>query len=359
MKKSLIAAAVVAALPAFAQAQTNVTMYGIADMSVNIVDRGDLSRSTVSIDSGNQSTSRWGVRGSEDLGGGLKAIFQIEAGVRVDTGGTDGAGFFQRTAQVGLQGGFGTIKLGRGYTPAFRTVGTYDAFGYGLFGNMLSATAGADQAQTRFSNAIMYDSPSWGGFQILAAYTSAHSGDELDAPSPHLSTNERDLRQGLDIALQYKAGPLNVGGYFQQTNTDDGTGSALSKDRMGIGAGYQFGSFKLVGGYSQSSQEVGGGADYEVEAYHIGGIMKLGTGSLHVQYIGLEQDAANADGSVFGLAYSHPLSKRTNLYAHFGLADNDDNGRIATLFMPGGSNYSPDSAGSKVKGFGVGIRHVF
>lgn len=359
MKKSLIAAAVVSALPAFAQAQTNVTMYGIADMSINMVDRGDLSRSAVTIDSGNQSASRWGVRGSEDLGGGLKAMFQFEAGVRVDTGGSDAAGFFQRIAQVGLQGNFGTIKLGRGYTPAFRTVGTYDALSYGLFGNMLSATAGADQAQTRFSNAIMYDSPSWGGFQILAAYTNAHSGDELDAPSPYLSTVDRDVRQGLDIALQYKGGPLNVGGYFQQTNTDDGAGNALSKDRMGIGAGYQFGSFRLVGGYSQTSQEIVGGADYEVEAYHIGGIMKLGTGSLHIQYIGLQQDAADADGSVLGVAYSHPLSKRTNLYAHIGLADNDSNGRLASLVMPGGSNYSPDGLGSNVKGFGVGIRHVF
>src|SRR5690606_6051186 len=177
MKKSLIAAAVVAALPAFAQAQTNVTMYGIADVSVNVVDRGDNSRSALFVDTGGMSTSRWGVRGSEDLGGGLKAVIQLEAEVGMDTGASSAA-FWQRTAQVGLQGGFGTVKLGRGYTPAFRTVGTYDALSYGLFGNMLAATAGAGQAMTRFSNAIMYDSPSFGGLQVLAAYTNSHTADE-------------------------------------------------------------------------------------------------------------------------------------------------------------------------------------
>lgn len=358
MKKSLIAAAVVAALPAFAQAQTNVTMYGIADISVNMVDRGDNSRSALYVDSGGMSTSRWGVRGSEDLGGGLKAVFQFEAGVGVDTGAHD-ASFFQRTAQVGLQGGFGTIKLGRGYTPAFRTYGTWDAMSYGLFGNLLSATAGAGQAQTRFSNAIMYDSPSFGGLQVLAAYTNAHSSDERGVAD--VSANDRDITQGFDIALQYKGGPLNAGAFYQQTNAANGT-DALSTDRYGIGAGYQFGSFKLVGGYSQSSADLPGGGDFEVEVFSIGGIMKIGTGSLHAQFISIDPDGNDNDGQVFGVAYVHPMSKRTSLYAHIGVANNDDSsapGGPAQLWGSGYS-YSADGApGSSLKGFGVGIRHVF
>src|SRR5690606_22919782 len=146
MKKSLIAAAVVAALPAFAQAQTNVTMYGIVDASVNAIDLGDNSRTAMVVGTGTMSTSRWGVRGSEDLGGGLKAVFQLEAEVGVDDGAQDPQGFWARTAQVGLQGGFGTIKLGRGYTPAFRMVGTWDALSYGLFNNLLTSTVGNNGA---------------------------------------------------------------------------------------------------------------------------------------------------------------------------------------------------------------------
>lgn len=355
MKKSLIAAAVVAALPAFAQAQTNVTMYGIADVSVNVVDRGDASRSALFVDTGGMSTSRWGVRGSEDLGGGLKAVFQLEAEVGMDRGQSSGD-FWQRTAQVGLQGGFGTVKLGRGYTPAFRTYGTWDAMSYGLFGNLLASTAGAGQAQTRFSNAIMYDSPSFGGLQVLAAYTNSHTADERGGPD--LSANDRDMLQGFDIALQYKGGPLNVGAFYQQTNNNDGTGAALSTDRMGIGAGYQFGAFKLVGGYSQSSAEQVGAADFDVEVYSIGGIMKLGTGSLHAQYIAIDPDGNDNDGAVFGLAYVHPMSKRTSLYAHLGIANNDDGGAPASLWGSGYS-YTADGAGSNLRGFGVGIRHVF
>src|SRR5690606_8448937 len=250
MKKSLIAAAVVAALPAFAQAQTNVTMYGIVDASVNAIDLGDNSRTAMVVGTGTMSTSRWGVRGSEDLGGGLKAVFQLEAEVGVDTGstGSSGANFWSRTAQVGLQGGFGTVKLGRGYTPAFRMVGTWDALSYGLFNNMLTATVpvtpsgtvgtgagGADIAQTRFSNGIYYDSPSFGGITVNAAYASGETTDKA---------LERSANEGWDISIGYKGGPLHIGGYYEQTKD----AVANETERFGIGGGYDFGAFRLVAG---------------------------------------------------------------------------------------------------------------
>lgn len=346
MKKSLIAAAVVAALPAFAQAQTNVTMYGIADASVNIIDLGDNSRNALMVGTGTMSTSRWGVRGSEDLGGGLKAVFQLEAEVGVDTGASNAGAFWQRTAQVGLQGGFGTVKLGRGYTPAFRMVGTWDALSYGLFNNMLTATVpisigGADIAQTRFSNGIYYDSPSFGGLTVNAAYQTGEATS---------SAVDRSAGDGYDIAIGYRSGPLNVGGYYQVTK------NALADDteRYGIGGGYQFGAFKIVAGYAEREED---GFD-KYSSAHVGGVMKLGTGSIHAQVILLGNDnAADADATAFALAYVHPMSKRTNLYAHFGITKNDDNGTFG--MRTGAENNIPDAPGSDVKGFGVGIRHVF
>lgn len=345
MKKSLIAAAVVAALPAFAQAQTNVTMYGIVDASVNVIDLGDNSRNALIIGHGTQSTSRWGVRGSEDLGGGLKAVFQLEAGVANDTGAHDAA-FFQRTAQVGLSGGFGTVKIGRGYTPAFRMHGTWDALSYGLFNNLLTATVpiaagGADTAVTRFSNGIYYDSPSFGGITVNAAYASGETTDE---------TLERSAGEGWDISVGYKGGPLHIGGYFEQTKD----AVANETERFGIGGGYDFGAFRLVAGYSEREED---GFD-KYSAASIGGVMKLGTGSIHAQVIRLGNDnVADADATAFALAYVHPLSKRTNLYAHFGTTRNDDNGTFG--MRTGAESFLADAPGSDVKGFGVGIRHVF
>lgn len=348
MKKSLIAAAVVAALPAFAQAQTNVTMYGIVDASVNIIDHGENSRNALKVGHGTMSTSRWGVRGSEDLGGGLKAVFQLEAGVANDTGAND-ANFFQRTAQVGLSGGFGTVKLGRGYTPAFRMHGTWDALSYGLFNNLLTATVplsagGADTAVTRFSNGIYYDSPSWGGFTVNAAYQAGEATAE--------ATTDRSSGEGYDISLGYKSGPLNIGGFYQVTK--DNTLAANETERYGIGGGYQFGSFKIVAGYSEREED---GFD-SYSAASVGGVMKLGTGSIHAQVIMLGNDnAVDADATALALAYVHPMSKRTNLYAHFGITKNDDNGQFG--MRTGAESNLADAPGSDVKGFGVGIRHVF
>ncbi len=351
MKKSLIAAAVVAALPAFAQAQTNVTMYGIVDASVNVIDLGENSRNALVVGTGTMSTSRWGVRGSEDLGGGLKAIFQLEAEVGVDDGANNSGAFWQRTAQVGLSGGFGTVKLGRGYTPAFRMHGTWDALSYGLFNNLQTATVphgagGADTAQTRFSNGIYYDSPSFGGVTINAAYQAGEATDE--------TTTDRSSGEGWDISVGYKGGPLHIGGYYQVTK--DTTLQANETERYGIGGGYQFGAFKLVAGYSESDPDLAGLDGYS--AASIGAVMKLGTGSIHAQYIALgNEDQSNADADALALAYVHPMSKRTNLYAQFGITKNDDNGTFG--MRTGQESFLADAPGSDVKGFGVGVRHVF
>ncbi len=146
MKKALIAAAVAAALPAFAQAQTNVQLYGIADLSVGVADAGGSTGGTeMVVLSGVQSTSRFGIRGSEDLGRGLKGVFNFEAGIAADTGVSDTAGLFQRRSVVGVEGAWGTLLLGRDYTPGFSAAGVTDVMGYAFFGNWLNFTAGATQ----------------------------------------------------------------------------------------------------------------------------------------------------------------------------------------------------------------------
>jgi predicted porin len=121
------------------------------------------------VNSGNQSSSRFGFRGTEDLGNGLKAIFNLEAGTAIDTGAGDSA-LFGRRAVVGLEGGFGTLTLGREYSPIAAIAGATDAFGQGFYGSNLSAFT-TNRLTRRLANSVNYKSPSWNGLKLLAAYS--------------------------------------------------------------------------------------------------------------------------------------------------------------------------------------------
>src|SRR5450830_737338 len=117
MKKSLIALSVLAAISGVAQAQSSVTIYGVVDMAFQAESKAGVKK--YAIDSGEQAGSRLGFKGTEDLGGGLKAIFDIEAGILGDSGASQGGLTFGRQSWVGLTGDFGTVKAGRQYTPQF------------------------------------------------------------------------------------------------------------------------------------------------------------------------------------------------------------------------------------------------
>ncbi|WP_394756344.1 porin, partial [Rhodoferax sp.] len=133
MKKSLIALAVLAASGA-AMAQSSVTLYGVADIGFAREDNG--TATTNRLDSGNLNGSRWGLKGVEDLGGGLKAIFTLEAGFALDTGAqASGTSFFNRQSFVGVTSDWGTVKLGRQMNPVYATASTWDSFGDALAGD--------------------------------------------------------------------------------------------------------------------------------------------------------------------------------------------------------------------------------
>ena len=188
MKKSLLAVAVLGAMSgaAFAQvAPNNITLYGIVDaglQSTKTTTRASATAAEVSgtitgLNSGIQSGSRWGLRGSEDLGGGLRANFQLESGFSLDTGvvGQSTAGsnprLFGRASWVGLSGGFGEVRAGRMaiFSSAFVT-GTADPFGNGFSSagwQYLSSAAGTQ----RNDNTIMYLSPNISGLHGGIYYT--------------------------------------------------------------------------------------------------------------------------------------------------------------------------------------------
>ncbi len=350
MKKSLLAVAIVAALPAVAQAQTNVTMFGLLDASLVSTDRKAPSPgpgSAIQIMSGVAATNRFGVRGSEDLGGGMSAQFHLEGGLNVDdgTGKTGGAFDFTRRAVVGLGGGFGTILIGRDYTPGFIPAAGGDFGGYGLWGtNLGNWTNGSGAvAGIRWSNGIHYQSPNWGGLQIRAAY----------------ATGERDVTpktagNNIGIAASYGAGPFSAHVFFHDMKDAVAAGAAQTKTKQsGIGGNVTFGPAKIFLGYVTT--DPAGAA--KLTGVNLGVQFKLAGGSLGLQGHRLKETSISAQGTQLGLSYTRPLSKRTDWYFSAGQMKNNSTGNFG--LRASDQQLAPGAVGADPRAIGVGVLHRF
>jgi predicted porin len=341
MKKKSLAIALLSLLPlAAAQAQTGVQIYGIVDASIGIEDvdaPGTDSRTVVS--SGTQSTSRIGFRGTEDLGGGLKALFNIEAGYNVDTGASDTAGLFQRRAVVGLQGAFGTVTVGREYSPIAAVAMAGDPLGHGFYGSNLSGF-GANRLSRRLSNSVNYKSNPMGGVGVLATYSAGER--QTDNPSGDL----------MGVAVEYKNGPVYLGaGYHQVERLATGDDAEYA-----VSAGFTLGNgLDIRGSYMAADLT---GPNNKFENYLLGANFTAGPNKYFLA--AHQQKFSNgAKGTGWTLAYSYALSKRTNLYSTYAHMRN--NGRAAFgLNSAGGSIAPPATAlGADPSVFNVGVRHSF
>jgi predicted porin len=345
MKKSLLALVVLSAFAGTASAQSNVTLYGLADVGIGMADTDEPgSSNTVNVFSGVQSSSRFGVRGSEDLGGGLKAMFNIEAGVDFDIGSASSQ-FWGRRAVVGLAGSFGEVRLGRDFTPGYLAAGTTDVMDLGLFGNWLDFSDNGGITK-RASNGLYYTG-TFGGLTLRAMYATGEA-DGANAP--------KGAGDVYGLSGVYASGPLTLQAYFQTGEFDNGTGATDNVDEAGIGAQYRFGAFRAALNYGMAETDLpGGGVNHEAIGLGLG--LKLGEGEVLFNYVQQEVDlAGDPETKSFGIAYVHPLSKRTNLYASYGQLKNE-----------GGADFSLRSAGFGVGGtanadpqaFAVGVRHRF
>lgn len=325
-----------ALLPPVALAQSSVTVYGIVDAAVAIEDTGEPGRGSRKVlNSGNQSSSRIGFRGVEDLGDGLKAIFNLESGFAVDSGSADSA-FFGRRAVVGLEGGFGALTLGREYSPVAGVAAASDVFGQGFFGTNLSAfTAG--RLTRRVSNAVTYRSPSLGGLKVgLAA-----SPSEGAAGASRL----------LGAALDFNAGRFYAGGGYHALRRQNG----LQDKEYGIGIGYGFGGFDLKGNYLVADPSGGGN---KFEQFNLGASMELGLGRLlgNLQANRLE---SGARGTALAATYSYDLSKRTNLYASYARLRNNAAGSFGLSSSSTSVTPAVSAAGADPSVLAFGLRHRF
>lgn len=219
MKKTILALAACSALAGTAAAQSSVSVYGLLDLAA-VRESGGAAGAVTKLSSGVSAGSRIGFKGSEDLGGGLSALFLIENGFQADTGAAGQGGLlFGRQAYVGLQGSFGSVTVGRQYTPQYQTVAGADPFGSGSAGDSKNLMP-ASGIGSRTDNTVKYASPTVRGV----------SGELAYAPGEVAGSSAAGRQIG--AALTYSSGALRARLGYHYRNND--TATVKNLDRSSI-----------------------------------------------------------------------------------------------------------------------------
>ncbi|CAM5504869.1 porin [Thauera mechernichensis] len=358
MQKKLIALAVAGLVSAPAFAQSNVTIYGVVDMGYQYTSGSDTKslKSRSGVDSGLQSGSRIGFRGTEDLGNGLKAGFVLENSISPDVSSNVS---LARQSFLSLSGGFGTVAVGRQYSPQYNLVSAIDPFGAGTVGDVTYGRGvyfqGASVApdSIRLDNLVAYVSPSFGGLTVTAGYTADAIGDEpLVARGAQSSAAEIWA-----VSPVYKNGPLMVGLNYHQVKID----SLDHKDKVwDLGGTYDFGVVKVAALYGQFDTDEGSESG-KVKQWMLGLSAPVGAaGRAMFSYSSFEGSwtgEPDAEADKWAIGYTHSLSKRTNLYAAY--ADIDTNQEARGAFSVKRGALRGGQFDDFTKGLNIGVRHTF
>jgi len=330
MKKSLLALAALGAFAGAANAQTNVTIYGIADAGL-VREFGNGAPTSWKLTSGVRNGSRLGFKGSEDLGGGLSAVFQLENGFNIDTG-TMGQGglLFGRQAYVGLSSKTaGSVTFGRQYSPFFIAQDSIDPFGTGLAGALYNVMDTA----VRINNSLKYSSANMGGFSADVLYGLGEVAGNSSAS------------RTFGFSANYANGPIFA--TLAHNNANDATDTNKKKLTM-LGGTFDFGAAKVHASYQIEKDD----AAIDARDWLIGASAPLGAGSVMASYIARnDRSALNRDANQIALGYVHNLSKRTNLYTSIARIKNDN----GASFTVGNAT----EGGTTNKAFNVGVQHRF
>jgi len=384
MQKKLIALAVASVASGAAFAQTNVTMYGIADAGY-IYSQGDgvLGVGTnkfSGIQSGLLSGSRLGFRGEEALGNGLKAVFTLEYSLNIDNNSGVGStgGLNARQQFVGLAGGFGQIALGRQYSPGYMATVNNDPAGGAAFepqsymtaqaGNTITPNSGA-----RWDNALTYTTPNWGGFTGKAIYSfGENSSCTVATPTvanPAATTTFTTLNDGCvsttdnsrwALGANFAAGGFNVDAVYQVRQSVMPVGvvsnSALWGDDIAewyIGGSFDLKFVKLMASYQDQNDK--NRINNDNSTWSLGAVIPLGNAAIHLAWAQTDFDQGLVDGKSNGamIAGTYAMSKRTTAYAGYVWTKNDNDsvglGPVGGVGAPGETNNT----------FLAGIRHSF
>ncbi len=384
MKKSLIALAVAGtfAAPAAFAATANVDIYGVLNVAVESVDNyGATAPRKTRVTTGNNSAL--GLKGTEDLGGGLKALWQIETNVNIDGNneGTTGIGAFNGTRNtfVGLGGGFGTVLMGVHDTPYKLSTGRLDPFvgTLGDYNTLMGAIpvryddnnngvfAAAEEFSSfqqvfdnRTANTIAYMSPTFNGFGVMAAYV---------VGSENANNTRTDKGNAWSLAGTYAQGPLYLTAAYQRvslgTVSSSGgatiiTASAPDSDKIyawKVGGGYKFGDLGLALIYEKIDLD-----DTDRDGWHGNVTYGMGPITLKAAYshAGDFGGLPDSGAKMWAVGADYALSKRTKVYAVYADLDND---RRVGYGLSQGTNAltSNETAGQNPNGFALGVQHRF
>jgi len=345
MKKSLVALAVLATSGA-AMAQSSVTLFGVVDAGYSV---GKGATNSTAMRTDRIGSSRLGFRGVEDLGGGMRAEFWLEAGVANDSGagsatnsnnqavtgltsaGTQGL-TFNRKSTVGLVGSMGEIRLGRDYSPQFYPDAQYDPFGTNGVASSLIAYGGGLTA-VRASNMIAYHSPNVSGFTVMLG---SYMGENNTGAAAGKSGD------GNGIHVRYAQGKLALG--IASSTTKSGAATEVKTSTMG--GSYNFG----VATVTFNSNTVKNTGAVDLEGMMIGAMIPMAGGTLKFSNASLKQGAAETKRNAVG--YVMPLSKRTSLFATYARNGNSGGANRALNGAVTGANQSST-------GYDLGVNHTF
>lgn len=388
MKKSLIALAVASAVsaPAFA-ATSNVDVYGQLGLSYDYINTdSSITGDDKKLSRISSNSSRIGFKGSEDLGGGIAAIWQIESQLDMDNGinnlgmttnstapvwlggtGTLQGGNFStglRNTFVGLKSNMGTVLMGKHDTPYKLATAKLDIFGdtAGDYNNIVGSFEGINVFDLRPGNVVAYISPTVSGLHGAIAYV---AGNELG--------NDTAPNANAWSALgMYENGPIFASlAYEKHNDVSTGAFGTLDNRAWKLGAGYNFGNAKVGLIYESMKLKSDGGWDAKRTAWYLNGMYTMGSIDLKAAY-GRAGDVKgsvgwdNSSASTYTLGADYNLSKRTKVYALYSKTSNDTNGEYG-VGAGQGSAYNPNSSLNGTSGnvgddpsvLSIGVRHTF
>lgn len=347
--KAVVAAVVTAPMSGGTHAQqSGVILYGIVDTGIEYVSHAGANGAGAAyrVSSGNVAGSRFGLRGREDLGGGLSALFVLENGFNNDTGTlAQGGRLFGRQAFVGLQGRWGQISLGRQINTLYEVFASFDPMRYGTYG-LLAQDA---QFAGRPDNSIKYTG-NFGNLSIFGLYSAGFDG--TIANGGEVPGNPR-IGQEIGAGASYTLGKFGMAlGYDQRRGTTAATAPNVER-RYAAGLQWTSGPFTAMGGY-RFLQGTIAAPTLRAHLYWLGAAYSF-TPAFQVRagvYRTVVRDSPN-DAMSYALSGIYSLSKRTDLYLNASFMDNKG---ASTLGVAVGSTVSP---GVNQTGVVAGIRHLF
>jgi len=359
MQKKLIALALASAFaaPAFA-ATSNVDIYGVLNLSVNRVDSGisgkDNSTSIVS------NASRLGFKGTEDLGGGLAAVWQVESLINPDS---QTGSFVSRNSFVGLKGGFGTVVLGNMDTPMKALGRAVDNFPDTMADsrNLLGATyvGGKSAFDLRTKNTIAYVTPSFSGLSATLGYVADHG---LGAtPTSCVSGLDCNKNDAWSASANYNNGPLMLGAGYERHNAATGLTTTASRHMWRAVGGYSFGDAKLGALYESGSSDTTLTPEADRKAWGLFGNYGIGAVTLKANYLKVDtaKNTSNTGAHQWTVGADYALSKRSTLYALYAKVKNDTGAAFGLGGNSSASNTTLGNVGVDPSVFSVGLKHVF